>query len=197
MISLDLPITCCLPTFMALVFMMLLITYFQFILGLGLKERRGWTTLPLAYFVLSIARFIIIDNTVRTIRCLKILSLSTTVVVRIRIMEWSAFWTWSRREDSLVRILFIYILSSTQIMTVTTHLTALRCCTGRKNVFTFENSCEILNTRNNVEFIQMFPENFLGLVSFLNYIYDRPDPKTVIINHVFRLSSRVTWWGIV
>ena len=112
--------------------MMLLITYFQFILGLGLKERRGWTTLPLAYFVLSIARFIIIDNTVRTIRCLKILSLSTTVVVRIRIMEWSAFWTWSRREDSLVRILFIYILSSTQIMTVTTHLTALRCCTGRK-----------------------------------------------------------------
>ena len=33
----------------------------------------------------------------------------------------------------------------------------------KQNVFTFEKWCENLNTRNNVEFIQMFHENFFDL----------------------------------
>ena len=38
----------------------------------------------------------------------------------------------------------------------------------KQNVFTFEKFCEIFNTRNNVEVIQMFHENFFDLESFLN-----------------------------
>ena len=56
----------------------------------------------------------------------------TTTVVRKRIMQWSSFWTWSRREDSLGHLLFISISIYTQKTTVTAHLTALRCCTGSK-----------------------------------------------------------------
>ena len=33
----------------------------------------------------------------------------------------------------------------------------------KKNVFTFEKYCEIFNTKNNVEVIQMFQENFFEL----------------------------------
>ena len=82
----DLHITCCLPIFMAWVFMLLQITYVLFILGLNLKERRGWKTLPLASFVVSLTRVTIINHTVRTIRCLKLLFLLTNLVVRTRIM---------------------------------------------------------------------------------------------------------------
>ena len=59
----------------------------------------------------------------------------------------------------------------------------------KKNIFTFEKCCEILNNINNVEVIQMFHENFFDLESFLNDLYDRPDPKTVNINHVFQVKK--------
>ena len=38
---------------------------------------------------------------------------------------------------------------------------SLKVLYWKQNVFTFEKCCEILNTRNNVEVIQMFHENFL------------------------------------
>ena len=53
-------------------------------------------------------------------------------------------------------------------MTVTTRLTALRRCTGGKMSFTLEKYCEILNTRNKVEVIQMLHEKFFELESFLD-----------------------------
>ena len=62
----DLPITCSLKIFMSWVFMMILITYVHFMLGLNLRERRGWTTLPLASFVGSKTRGTIINNTLIT-----------------------------------------------------------------------------------------------------------------------------------
>ena len=61
---------------------------------------------------------------------------------------------------------------------------------GRKqNVFTFEKCCENLNTRKNVQVIQMFHETFFGLESFRDDLYVRPDPRTVNINHVFLLKK--------
>ena len=72
----------------------------------------------------------------------------------------------------------------------------------KQNVFTFDKLYDILNNRNNVEVIKMFHENFFELGSLLNIIYDRPDPKTVNINHVSRkkkiahthwLYSRFPW----
>ena len=47
----------------------------------------------------------------------------------------------------------------------------------------------MLNTINNVEFIQMFHENFFNLELFLDDIYDIPDPKTVNINNVFQMKE--------
>ena len=47
----------------------------------------------------------------------------------------------------------------------------------------------MLNTINNVEFIQMFHEKFFNLELFLDDIYDIPDPKTVNINHVFQVKK--------
>ena len=44
----------------------------------------------------------------------------------------------------------------------------------------------MLNTINNVEGIQIFNEEIFYLESFLNNLYDRSDPKTVNINHVFQ-----------
>ena len=58
----------------------------------------------------------------------------------------------------------------------------------KQNVFTFEKWCEILNSSNNVELIQMFHEMFFDLVSLLDDIYDIPDPKTVNINHIFQVK---------
>ena len=59
----------------------------------------------------------------------------------------------------------------------------------KQNVFTFERCCEILNTINNVEIIQIFHEDFLDLESFLNGFYKRPDPKTININHVLQVKK--------
>ena len=72
---------------MAWVFMVLLITPVQFILGLNLKEGRGLATLTLASFIGSMTRGAIIKHTVRTIRCLTLILFLTTTVVRTRIME--------------------------------------------------------------------------------------------------------------
>ena len=36
----------------------------------------------------------------------------------------------------------------------------------------------------------MFHENFFDLESFLNDLYERPDPKTVNINHVFQVKKQ-------
>ena len=49
----------------------------------------------------------------------------------------------------------------------------------KQNVFNFLRSAvKFLNTRKNVEFIQMSHENFFDLGSFLDDLYyDRPDPK--------------------
>ena len=88
----------------------------------------------IAYWLLigSITSGTILNHMVRTIICLKLLFLLKTVVVITRIMQWSPLWTWSRRDDYLVQLLCIYISRSTQIITVTAHLTGLRCCTGIK-----------------------------------------------------------------
>ena len=59
----------------------------------------------------------------------------------------------------------------------------------KQNLFTFEKCCEILNVINNVEVIQMFHQNFFDLESILNDIYDRPDTKTVNINHVLHMKN--------
>ena len=65
---------------------------------------------------------------------------------------------------------------------------SLKVLYREKNVFTFDKYCEILNTSNNFEVIQIFHEKFLDLESFLNDRYERPYPKTVNINHVFRVK---------
>ena len=59
----------------------------------------------------------------------------------------------------------------------------------KQNVFSFEKWCETFNTRNNVEVIQMFHENFFNLESYLNDLYNIPDTKTVNINHVFQVGT--------
>ena len=82
----DLPITFCLPLFMAWLFMMLLITSVQFILEMNLKEGRGWPKFPLAYCVGSITRGTINNHMVRTIRCLKMRFLLTITVFTTRII---------------------------------------------------------------------------------------------------------------
>ena len=64
-------------------------------------------------------------------------------------------------------------------------------------VFPFEKCCEILNSRNNVEVIQMLHENFFDLESFLNNHYDIPDPKTVNINHAFQVKKESAHIGCI
>ena len=66
---------------------------------------------------------------------------------------------------------------------------SLKVMYRNQNIFTFENSCEILNTSNNVEVVQMFHEKFFDLGSLLDDLYDRPDPKTVNINYVFKVKK--------
>ena len=66
---------------------------------------------------------------------------------------------------------------------------SLKVLYRKPNVFTFEKCYEILKTIKNVEVIQMFHENFFDLGSFLDDIYDRSDPKTVNINHVFQVKK--------
>ena len=53
----------------------------------------------------------------------------------------------------------------------------------------FDKCCEIFNTRNNVEVIQIFHEKLFYLESFLNDLYNIPNPKTVNINHVFQVKK--------
>ena len=60
----------------------------------------------------------------------------------------------------------------------------LKVLCWNQNIFNFDKCCEILNTINTVEFIQMFHENFFDSVSLLDDLYDLPDTKTVKINHV-------------
>ena len=59
----------------------------------------------------------------------------------------------------------------------------------KQNIFTFEKLCEKINTSNNIEVVQMFHQNLFDLESFLNDIYDRPDRKTVNVNHVFQVKK--------
>ena len=59
----------------------------------------------------------------------------------------------------------------------------------KQNVFTFDKCCEILNTSINVEFIQMFHENFFVLELFMNDVYNIPDPKNVNINHILQVKN--------
>ena len=66
---------------------------------------------------------------------------------------------------------------------------SLRALYQKKKFFTLERCCEILNTRNNVEVIQMFHEHFFDLVSFMDDLYDRTDPKIININHVFQVKK--------
>ena len=46
-----------------------------------------------------------------------------------------------------------------------------------------------MNTSNNVEVIQRYHGNFFDLESFLNDLYDIPDPNTANINHVFWVKN--------
>ena len=50
---------------------------------------------------------------------------------------------------------------------------SLKVLYWKENVFTFEKCCEILNTRDIIENLQMFHENFFDLESFLYDLYDR------------------------
>ena len=59
----------------------------------------------------------------------------------------------------------------------------------KQKVFTFDKFYEILNIRNNVEAIQMLHETFSDLGSFMNNLYENPDPKAVNINHVFQVKN--------
>ena len=54
-----------------------------------------------------------------------------------------------------------------------------------------------MNTRNNVDVIQIFHENFFDLESFLNNLYNRPDPKTVNTNHVFQVKKELSHIGYI
>ena len=65
----------------------------------------------------------------------------------------------------------------------------LKVLCQKQEVFTFEECCEILNTSNNVEVIQMLHEKVFYLESFLNILYKRPDPKTVNINSAFQVKK--------
>ena len=145
--------------------------------------------MPLASFLDSMKRGDIINNTVRIIRCLKFIFLLTTVVFRTRIMKLSAFWTLSRREDYLGQICFIYISRSAQTNDCDCAFNGRPVLYWKLNIFTFEKWCLILNTRNNVEAIQIFHETFFGLVSFLGDLYNRSDHKTVNINHVLQVKK--------
>ena len=63
----------------------------------------------------------------------------------------------------------------------------------RKKVFlTFEDWCEVLNSSNNVEVIQMYHEKFFDLELFLNDICNIPDPKTVNINLILLVKKERT-----
>ena len=59
----------------------------------------------------------------------------------------------------------------------------------KQNVCTFEKCCEILNTINNFEIIQMYHENFFEMEWFLNDLYDRPDTKNINMNHAFQVKE--------
>ena len=72
---------------------------------------------------------------------------------------------------------------------------SLKVLYRKQNVITFEKCCEIFNTSRNVEDIQMFHEKFFDLESFLDDLYDRPDPKTVNITHVFRMKKELAHIG--
>ena len=56
------------------------------------------------------------------------------------------FLKWSSRYDSLVQILCISISRATQKITVTAHLTALRCCTGIKMSLLLRSAVKFLIT---------------------------------------------------
>ena len=66
---------------------------------------------------------------------------------------------------------------------------SLKALYQKQNAVTFDDWCEILNTRNNIEVIQMFHEKFIDLETFINYLYDRPDPKTANINNVLQVKK--------
>ena len=66
---------------------------------------------------------------------------------------------------------------------------SLKVIYPNQNVFTFEKCCEVLNTSKNVEVIQIFHEKFFDFVSFMDDLYNRPDPKTFNINHVFHVKK--------
>ena len=52
-----------------------------------------------------------------------------------------------------------------------------------------------MNTINNNEVIQISHENFFDLELFLNGLYNRPDTKTVNINHVFQVKKELAHIG--
>ena len=72
---------------------------------------------------------------------------------------------------------------------------SLKVLYRNQNVFTFEKWCENFNTSTNVEVIQMFHETFFDLESFLNDLYNRPDPKTVKFKHVFQVKKESSHIG--
>ena len=66
---------------------------------------------------------------------------------------------------------------------------SLKVLYWKQTVFNFEKFCEILNTSKNIEIIQTFHEKLFDLASFLDDLYNIPDPKTVNINHVFQVKN--------
>ena len=72
---------------------------------------------------------------------------------------------------------------------------SLKVLYQKQNVFTFEKYCGILNNKKNVEVIQTFNEKLFDLGSFLDDLYDRTDPKTVNINHVFQVKKDLAYIG--
>ena len=130
-----------------------------------------------------------------TIRCLDFLFFFTTALVRTRIIQWSIFWTWSRREEYLGQLLCASISRDTQRMTVTAHLTAFRCCNGSKMS---------LFLRSSVKLFKLFKRSMNNYLTSNNYwvIYTTDlilKLSTSIMSSkwkifgTYRLLSKFTW----
>ena len=87
----------------------------------------------------------------------------------------------------------IYIKGHIKI-TWTAHLTELRCCNRSKISLVLRSAVNFFSSQN-VKVIQIFHEIFFELEQLLNDRYNRPDTKTVNINHVFQLKKQLVHIG--
>ena len=105
--------------------------------------------MPLASYVGSMARGNILNNTARTIRCLKLIFLLETEVVRKKCNDPL------HEHDQGVRIISdrYFAFLGPHKNDCDSEFNSLKVLYRKQNVFTFEKCCEILNTSKNVEVI--------------------------------------------